>query len=75
MYLVLSVLIFLIPTDGSREGAIELDLDGDIEPQQTQGSHLSMSGSDFSVDFSKYKTSDIYKDSVIQTMWQDSKES
>ena len=51
MYLVLSVLIFLIPADGNMEGDIELDLDGDIELQQTQGSHLSLSGSDFFVDF------------------------
>ena len=74
MYLVLSVLTFLIPKDVNIDDDLELDLGGEIELQETQDSQLSLAGTDFFVDFSKFKTSDTYKDSVIQSMWEGSKE-
>jgi len=75
MYLVLSVLIFLIPSDRSMDNEPELNLGDDVKIQETKDSKFTLLGAnDFVVDLSKLKSNEAYKDSVIQTMWQGSKE-
>jgi hypothetical protein len=70
MYLVLSVLVFLIPSnDDLSQNDFEINLGEDIELQNSQDKKLKVAGSDVEIDFSLFKTDDAYKDSVIHSMW------
>jgi len=75
MYLVLSVLVFLIPSDNDlSQGDFEINLGDDIELSNSEDQKLQVAGSDFEVDFLQFKTNAAYKDSVIHAMWNGSQD-
>ena len=70
MYLVLSVLFFILPTENKD---VDISIGGNEVNSETKQQKITMQGEDVTVDFSLLKSNEPYKDSVIHSMWENSK--